>query len=162
MSGPSTSGGKREGAPLPSGYRGAIPYLNVRGGWNALAFYRRAFAATEVVSLARDGGFLAHAELAIAGAVIMVRDEYPDYGFLSPQTVGGTGCEILIYVEDVWSFVDRAAAEGAQVVRPVERQFHGDEMAVLKDPYGHVWFFATRVEEMSPEKLRRIAAESPL
>jgi PhnB protein len=148
--------------PIPEEYPGAVPYLNVRDGWRALDFYKAAFGATEVVSLERDGGKLAHAELRIGNAVVMLRDEYPEYGFLSPDTVGGTGCEILIYVEHVEAFVSQAVAAGATVVRPVERQFHGDDMAVLKDPFGHVWFFATRVEEMTPEKLRQSAAEAGL
>jgi PhnB protein len=148
--------------PIPAGYRGAIPYLNVRRGWEALRFYKRAFAADEVVSFEREGGLLAHAEIKIGSAVIMLREEYPQYGFLSPETVGGTGCEILVYVGDVWSFFEQAVREGASVLRSVERQFHGDEMGILKDPYGHVWFFATRVEQMSPDELRESAAQAEL
>jgi len=152
----------RRTAAVSRPYPGAIPYLNVRGGWEALAFYKKAFGATERVSLEREGHLLAHAEIEIASATVMLREEYPEYGFLSPETVGGTACEILVYVDDVASFVDKATASGADLVRPVERQFHGDDMAVVRDPYGHVWFFATRVEEMSPEELRRSAAEAKL
>jgi len=146
--------------PIP--YRGAVPYLNVKGGKEAVAFYRKAFGAEEVVSLEREGGLLAHAELRIGEAVFMVREEYPEYGFLSPQTIGGTPVNLLVYVPDVRALAARAMAAGATVIRPVERQFHGDLMTELKDPFGHSWFFATRVEPMTPESIREAAAQARL
>lgn len=139
--------------PIPRKYRGAIPYLNVRNGAGALAFYRDAFGCSELARILRDDGKLAHAELAIGDALFMVRDEIPAMKFLSPESVGGTPVEILVYVPDADSFVARAAAAGAHVVKAVEEQFHGDRMGVLEDLFGHVWFFATRTEELSPREL---------
>jgi PhnB protein len=92
----------------------------------------------------------------------MVREEYPEYHFLSPSTVGGTAVNLLVYVEDVRAFTDRAVAQGATVVRPVSEQFHGDLQSELTDPFGHSWFFSTRMREMSPEELRRQAAAARL
>jgi PhnB protein len=146
----------------PIAYRAVVPYLNVRNGWAAVRFYRDAFGAEEVVSLERQGGVLAHAELRIGEAVFMVREEYPEYGYLSPQTIGGAPVNLLVYVPDVRAFAERAAAHGAQVIRPVEMQFHGDLMTELKDPFGHSWFFATRVEPMTVEKTREKAAQAGL
>jgi PhnB protein len=146
----------------PIAYRAVVPYLNVRDGWAAIRFYKDAFGAEEVVSLERQGGVLAHAELRIGEAVFMVREEYPEYGYLSPQTIGGAPVNLLVYVPDVRAFAERAAAQGAEVIRPVEMQFHGDLMTELKDPFGHSWFFATRVEPMTVEKTREKAAQAGL
>jgi PhnB protein len=148
--------------PIPDEYRGAIPYLNVKDAWHALDFYKRAFGAREVVSFSRQGGKLAHAEIRIGEAVVMLRDEYPKYHFLSPQTIGGTPVNILIYVIDVAAFAKQAVAAGATIVRPLEKQFHGDLMVVLKDPYGHSWFFASRIENMTPDNLKQRAADTKL
>jgi uncharacterized glyoxalase superfamily protein PhnB len=102
--------------------------MNVRRGWNALDFYKRVFSAVEVVSLARDGGVLAHAELKIREAVIMLREQYPEYGFLSPESLGGTGCEILVRWLDglerdgkrslrAWRGLPKSAPGGARLRR---------------------------------------------
>jgi PhnB protein len=80
----------------PIAYRAVVPYLNVKDGWAAVRFYKDAFGAEEVVSLERAGGRLAHAELRIGEAVFMVREEYPEYGYLSPATIGGTPVNLLV------------------------------------------------------------------
>lgn len=135
----------------PKPYRAVIPYLNVKGGKEAVAFYRDAFGAEEIVSFEREGGLLAHAELKIEDATFMVREEYPQYGYLSPATIGGTPLNLLVYVPDTHSFTERAVNAGATLIRPVEMQFHGDLMSEIRDPFGHSWFFATRVEAMTAE-----------
>jgi PhnB protein len=145
--------------PVPDDYRGAIPYLNVNDGIGAVEFYQKAFGASERIRIMRKDGKLAHSELRIGEATIMLRDEIPEMNFLSPQSVGGTPSEILIYVSDVDAVVKQASAAGAKVVAPTKEQFHGDLMAILEDPFGHSWFFATRILDLSPEALRARAAE---
>lgn len=130
-------------------------------GQRSLSTARRV-GAEKVVALTRGEGLLAHAELRIGEAVFMVREEYPEYGFLSPLTIGGTPVNLLVYVPDVAAYAERAIAAGAEVVRPVEEQFHGDLMTELKDPFGHSWFFASRVEEMTVEKTQEAAERAAL
>lgn len=138
-------------------YGAVIPYLNVPDGAGAITFYQQAFGADLVVRIERDGGKLAHAELKIGPATFMIRDAYPEYQYLSPETVGGVASNLLVYVEDVHAFANNAAAHGAEVVRPVSEQFHGDLLTELTDPFGHSWFFATRTREMTPDELREQA-----
>ena len=146
--------------PVP--YESVVPYLNVLDADAAVAFYEEAFGADVVVSLRRHGGKVAHAELRIGAATFMLRDEYPEYRFLSPSTIGGTAVNLLVYVPDVEQFARRASDAGAIVIRPVEKQFHGDLMVELEDPYGHSWFFATRIEPMTTDDLRDNAAAAQL
>lgn len=144
---------------IPAGYSAAIPYLNVPDGDVALDFYERAFGAQIKVRLSRPDGELAHAEVQVGKALVMVRTEIPDLDFRSPGAVGGTPIQILVYVEDAGALVERAEAAGAKVLRPVEEQFHGDVMATLEDPFGYVWFFATHVEDVAGEELGRRSAD---
>lgn len=148
--------------PIPPEYKGGVPYLNVRDGHRAVEFYKKAFGAEEMVSFDRKGGKLAHAEMKIGAAVFMLREEYPEYNYRSPQTIGGTPVNLLIYVPDVDAFAKRAISEGAKVIRPTSKQFHGDMMIELEDPFAHSWFFATRVEEMTPETVRQGAEKAKL
>jgi PhnB protein len=55
------------------------------------------------------------------------------------------------------AFVRRATVEGAKLLRPVAHQFYGDRVGVLKDPFGHSWSFATHIEDVSPEEMKRRA-----
>lgn len=145
--------------PIPEDYRGATPYLNVKDGNRAIEFYKKAFGASEVTRIPRKDGKLGHGELRIGEALIMLRDEIPEMNFLSPQSIGGTPIQILIYVNDVDALVKQAEAAGAKVITPATEQFHGDRMVVLEDPFGYSWFFATHIEDLSPEEKKKRAAD---
>ncbi|MET0385048.1 MAG: VOC family protein, partial [Polyangiales bacterium] len=105
--------------------------------------------------LKEPSGKIGHAELDIDGALLMLADEYPDFGALSPVTVGGTPVSLHLYVDDVDAVVKRAVDAGATVLRPLRDEFFGDRTATLSDPFGHRWHLATRKEEVSPEEMQR-------
>lgn len=144
--------------PIPEEYKGGVPYLNVHDAKAAIAFYKQAFGADVRIEIARQGGKIAHAEFRIGDAVFMLRDEYPEYRFRSPKTIGGTPINLMVFVADVEAFAERAVAAGARVVRPVEMQFHGDLQVELEDPFGHSWFFASRVVHMDEAELKETAS----
>jgi PhnB protein len=138
---------------IPDGYEGATPYLSIKGAADAIEFYKQAFGATEVMRMAEQSGRIGHAEIRIGKALVMLADEFPEMGFVSPKTLGGTPVGISLYVEDVDATVERAVAAGATLKRPVQNQFYGDRTAGLEDPFGHSWHVATHVEDVSPEEM---------
>ena len=140
--------------PVPDENRAMSPYLIVKGAAQAIEFYARAFDAKELFRLAEPSGKIGHAELEIGRARFMLADEYPDFGALSPVTVGGSPVSIHIYVADVDATVDRAVAAGATLLRPVADEFFGDRVALLTDPFGHKWHLATRKENVSPREMQ--------
>jgi PhnB protein len=87
----------------------------------------------------------------------MLADEFPEMGYKSPQTLGGSPVSIMIYVEDVDAVFDQAVGAGAKVQRPVKDQFYGDRMGTLEDPFGHVWHVSTHKEDVSAEEMERRA-----
>ena len=91
--------------PIPDEYRGATPYLCVKDGTRAIDFYKKAFGAREVMRMAGPDGKLGHAELRIGDAPIMLADEHPEMNFRSPQSLGGTPVNIVVYVNDVDALV---------------------------------------------------------
>jgi PhnB protein len=152
--------------PIPEGYRGAMPYLCVKGAARAIEFYKEAFGAKEMMRFPHPDGRIGHAEIRIGDAVIMLADEFPEMAgkfpemsFRNPQSLGGTPVHIFIYVNDVDALTKQAIAAGAKVVRPVADQFYGDRLAVLEDPFGHSWSFATHIEDVPPEEIERRAAQ---
>jgi PhnB protein len=108
--------------------------------------------------MAMPDGRIGHAEIEIGEADIMLADEFPDMGVVSPQTLGGSPVTILLYFEDVDAVARQAVAAGAKVLRNVEDQFYGDRGGKLEDPFGHTWWIATHKEDVSHEEMQRRSA----
>jgi PhnB protein len=85
----------------------------------------------------------------------MLADEYPESGHRGPKSLGGTPVKFHLYVEDADAVVSQAYDAGAKILQPVKDEFYGDCNGALEDPFGHVWFIATRKENVSPEEIRK-------
>jgi PhnB protein len=142
--------------PIPQGYRTITPYLRIRGCSDAIAFYQKAFGAEELMRMpGPDGTSIMHAELRLGDSMLMVSDEHKDWGVVGPQTLGGTAVGIHLYVPDVDASFKRAVDAGCQVTMPPTNMFWGDRFAKVKDPFGHEWGIATRVEDVPPAELAK-------
>jgi PhnB protein len=139
--------------PIPDGYHSVTPYLSVRNAGEALDWYKDALGATEVMRF-EHGGKVGHAEIKIGDSVIMLSDEWPEGGHLSPQSLGGTGVSLHVYVDDVDQAFARAIDAGGQRERAVQDQFYGDRSGTFLDPFGHRWNLATHVEDVSEDDMR--------
>jgi PhnB protein len=97
---------------IPEGYHSVTPYLIFSGAGDAIAFYKKALGAEEVMRMDDPGGKVHHAEIKIGDSRIMLADEHPELQALSPKTIGGSPVSIHLYVEDVDAAVGRAVAAG--------------------------------------------------
>jgi PhnB protein len=143
---------------IPEGYHSVTPYLIFNGASDAIAFYKKALGAEEIMRMAAPGGRVGHAELQIGDSRIMLADEHPELQALSPKTIGGSPVTLHLYVENVDAAVERAIAAGAKLVRPVADQFYGDRTGGIADPFGYRWFIATHKEDLTMDEIRRRAA----
>jgi PhnB protein len=141
--------------PIPEGYHSITPYLFIKGAAAAIEFYKSVFGATERMRMPGADGRIMHAELKIGDSVVMLGDENPKMGALSPQTIGGSPCMLNVYVADVDTATQKAVDLGAQVIRPVANQFYGDRTGSIIDPFGHLWSVATHVEDVAPEEMQK-------
>lgn len=137
--------------PVPD-RQSVVPYLMVRDSRAAIDFYVAAFGARERVCMALPDGRIAHAEIELSGNQVWLADEVPELGCAGPATLGGAGAMLFAYVADVDDLLPGAVAAGAVIVRPLANQFWGDRTVTVRDPFGHVWTLATRVERMSREE----------
>lgn len=145
---------------VPEGYSAVSPYLSIDGAADAIEFYQRAFGASVTFRLDMPNGQVAHAELRIGEANIMLADgcdEWPQ--FRTPEALGGSPVGIHLYVADVDQCFDQAIAAGATQIKPPQDQFYGDRNGTLVDPFGHLWFLSSRIEDLSHEEIRRRADE---
>jgi PhnB protein len=144
-------------SPIPDGYHNITPYLCIKGATEAIEFYKRAFDATEVFRLVTPGGEIGHAEIRIGDSSFMLSEACSQSPLLSPQSQGGSSVGLYLYVEDVNAQFAKAVDAGAKVISPLLDQFYGDRTGVLKDPFGHVWYLASRIEDLSHEEISRRA-----
>jgi len=131
------------------------PYLTLNDAARALEFYKRAFAAKEVMRMDGPDGKIGHAEIKIGDSVIMLADEMPGAGSRSPQSLGGTTGGIFLYVENADAVFNQAVSAGAQVEAPLADMFWGDRYGRLKDPFGHSWSVATHKEDVAPAEMSK-------
>ena len=132
------------------------PYLVARGAGEAIAFYVQVFGAEELFRLTDPGdGRVGHAELKIGGSEIYIADEYPDFGALSPDSLGGSAVSLHLLVDACDAVAEAAEAAGALLLRRPSDQSYGERTALVQDPWGHRWFIAQPTEQVSPEEMQR-------
>jgi PhnB protein len=141
--------------PIPEGHRTVTPYLAIKNAAKALEFYKKAFGASEHYKLMMPDGRLGHAELRLGDSLIMLSDEFPEYGGKAPDTLGGSPVSIHLYVDDVDAFFQAALGAGAKERQPVMDQFYGDRAGQLEDPFGHLWWVATHKEDVPPDEMQK-------
>lgn len=141
--------------PIPQGFHTLTPHLIVRGADQAIEFYKKAFGAELIGGIARmPNGKVMHAALRIGDSILMLNDEMPEFGAVSPLSSNGSPVTIHIYTSNVDAAFERATGAGAQVNMPLMDQFWGDRYGVVTDPYGHKWSLATHVKDLSPEQMK--------
>ena len=133
--------------PVPDGYHTVTPYLACAAAAQAIAFYKKAFGAKELLCIPGPGGKIGHAELRIGDSRVMLADEYRERDFLGPLTRGGSAVHLHIYMPRVDKVLERAVAAGVQ----------GGTAGNVQDPFGQVWHIASHVEDVRPRELKKRA-----
>lgn len=145
--------------PIPEGMHTITPHLVCTGAAQAIEFYKKAFNAEELARLPGPDGKIMHALIRIGDSMVMLVDEFPEWGSVGPKSLKGSPVTLHLYVEDVDAFVDRAVEVGAKITMPIADMFWGDRYGQLEDPFGHHWSIATHIRDATPEELGRGAQE---
>ncbi|GIV60888.1 VOC family protein [Rhodocaloribacter litoris] len=142
--------------PVPEGMHTITPHLVCKEAGEAIAFYEKAFGAVQGYRMdSPDGSKVLHAELRIGDSVVFLADEFPEWGSLSPASIGGSPVVLSLYVEDADAVFAAAVEAGARVVMPLEDAFWGDRYGKVVDPFGHTWAIATHIRDVSPEEMQQ-------
>jgi uncharacterized glyoxalase superfamily protein PhnB len=142
---------------IPKGYHTVTPSIVVAGAAKAIDFYRKAFGAEEVMRFPGPDGSIMHAEIRIGDSTIMLGDEMPDQGGKSPKAYGGTAVSFFVYKDNVDAAWKRAVDAGAKPIMPLIDQFWGDRAGCLEDPFGHKWWLAQHIQDLTPDELQKNA-----
>ena len=122
----------------------------------AIEFYSQAFGAEEIFRMTDPSdGRIGHAELRFGETLMMLADEYPDFGALSPDTIGGSPVTFHIDTASTDAAVAQAVSAGATLLRPAADQSFGERVAQVLDPYGHRWMLSQTIEQVTPEEMQK-------
>ncbi|WP_348695679.1 VOC family protein [Duganella fentianensis] len=130
------------------------PHLVCEGAAAALEFYCKAFDAREIMRLPGKEGRLMHASIQIGDSVVMLADDFPEYGGLGPKALKGSPVTLHLNVADVDAAYAQALAAGAQSRMAPADMFWGDRYAQVTDPFGHYWSLATHIRDVTPEEMQ--------
>lgn len=137
------------------GIHEVYPYLRVRRAAEAIEFYKKAFGATELFRLVEPGGRIGHAEIKLGETTLMLSEEFPEYGIVGPESLGGTSFSIHLHVDDADAWMARAVQAGAVVKRSAADAFYGERSGVVLDPFGHEWLLGHQIEEVPVAEMQR-------
>ncbi len=132
-----------------------MPYLRVKGAPAAIEFYKQVFGTTERFRLTEPGGRIGHIELDLGNIVLMLSEEFPEFGCLTPQSPGATGVLIHLHCDNADELAERALAAGSTMVRSPSDAFYGERSCVIRDPFGHEWMLGHEIEQMSADEMQR-------
>lgn len=135
--------------------RGLTPHLFVRDADGAVAFYRSAFGAAELLRTRLPDGRVLFVELAMGDGRLLLSEETPSLDALAPPTIGGSPVLLLLEVDDPDAAAGQAVAAGAEVEMPVQEMFFGERYGVVRDPFGHRWALSTAREQLTPDDIAR-------
>jgi PhnB protein len=135
-------------------------HIVVRDAARAAEWYVNALGAEERSRIELPNGMLMSVELAFGDSTVMIADEFPDMGVLSPLSIGGTATALHIATDDVDALWQRAIDAGAEVFHPLADAFWGDRHGQIIDPFGHRWGMAQHLRDVPPEEIAAAAAKA--
>ena len=97
-------------------------------------------------------------ELRFDDSTVMIADEFPEFGVVSPLAVGGVSSTLSLHAADVESLWQRATAAGAEVAVPLQEMFWGDLHGEIIDPFGHKWALAQHLRDVPRDEILAGAA----
>lgn len=134
------------------------PHFVVRDAARAAQWYADAFGAEERSRVPLPNGKVMSIELWIGDSAMMIADEFPEMGILSPLSVGGASVVFNIRSEDVNALWERAVGAGAEIWSPLQDAFWGDRHGQVTDPFGHRWGLAQHLRDVPADEIARAAA----
>jgi PhnB protein len=141
-----------------SKYPKVVPHLVVKGGLEAIKFYKDAFDAhAENVMMAEDGRRVMHANLEINDGTVFLCDEFAEHSSatVAPPTAGSASVAIHLELKKpkhVDEMMAQAAEHGAEIIMPAEDMFWGARYGRIRDPFGHVWSLGAEIKHKNKNK----------
>jgi PhnB protein len=125
----------------------------------AADWYARAIGAEEVSRIPLPGGRTMSVELRVGDSALHLGSEFPDFGIVSPLTIGGTATVLQLDTDDADALWARMLDAGAEVVHELADAFWGERHGQLSDPFGHRWNVAQHLRDVPHDEVVKAAAD---
>ena len=129
-----------------------VPKLLVTDADAAIAFYTKAFGAELQRRVVDHDGVVNHAEIATGSIVFAVAQSVKDWGWIDPESIGGSPVLLVLTVTDPDSTADRMVEHGAQIVIPIDDRPYGKREGRIQDPFGHLWVISGDLQQTATSK----------
>lgn len=144
-------------SPIPRGYRTVTTCLTVFNVDSAVAFYQAAFGAELLTShRSFDETVALNATIKVGNSIIALNQETPEFGLLSPASLG-TCSQVHLYVNDVDTSWERAIEAGAMVHIPLFDAYWGERTGTVRDGNGYLWSLTSKIENVTQDEIARRA-----
>jgi PhnB protein len=143
---------------MPAGMHTITPHIVVGDAAAAADWYKQILGAEEQDRIEVPGGKLMQVKLRFGDSAVMLADEFPEAGVLSPLSVGGTATVLHLYTDDVDAIWNRALDAGAEVRQPLHDAFWGERYGQIIDPFGHRWGLAQHLRDVPRTEIEEAAA----
>lgn len=123
-----------------------MPCLRYADATAAIAWLCEAFSFEEHLVVPTDDGGVAHAQLTLGSAMIMLGSARADaFGELHglPAELGAVTQSAYVVVPEIDAHYERAVAAGAEIVMPIKDEDYGGRAYSARDLEGHVWNFGS-------------------
>lgn len=131
----------------PDGYHTITPYAVLSDPEATIAFVEKVLDAKVCECMKSPDGKVMHAEAQIGDSKMMFGRAM---GERKPIPM-----MLYIYGEDCDGRYNAALAAGAESIMPPQDMFYGDRHCGVRDSNGNEWWFATHIEDVSPEEMER-------
>jgi PhnB protein len=140
-------------AKAPEGMHTITPHIVVSDANSATDWYKQVLGAEERSRIEVPGGKVMQVELWFGDSAVMLADEFPELGVLSPLSVGGAATVLHLYTDDVDALWKHAVDAGAEVRQPLQDVFWGERYGQITDPFGHRWGLAQHLRSVPREEI---------
>ena len=133
-----------------SRHNSAVPFVYFEDVGGGIDWLKKAFGFEEQLRLELPNGLVAHAELSLGGAVVMIGGLGPKNSGPPPERVRSG---VYIFVDQIDDHHEKARAAGAEILEEPEDQPFGDRIYLARDPEGHEWYFAQHLRDVDVDEL---------
>jgi PhnB protein len=136
---------------IPAGFHTITPYVVATGAAALMEFLKRGLGAEVTHLSSHPDGSVMHASLRIGDSMMMLSEARGSWP--------ARPTDFYLYVASADEWYARAIGAGAESIKPPTNEFYGDRVAGVTDPSGNRWWFATHVEDVGEEEMKRRQAE---
>jgi PhnB protein len=134
-------------------------HMIVPGADRASRWYQEVFDARELSRITLPDGRLIHVEVRVGDTSLMLADEFPEQGALTPPSEIASAIAFYLQLDDVDAVWARAISAGATEHRSLGDTPFGERDGQIIDPFGYRWGLTQHLRDVPLDEMSKAAAQ---